>query len=60
MAGGPDVREVLTLLSEIWGQQPVAAFDLVEVAPGIDATGITAANAAHILLQVLGHVAAAR
>jgi agmatinase len=59
VAGGPDVREVLSLLSEIWRQQPVAAFDLVEVAPGIDPTGITAANAAHILLQVLGHVAAA-
>ena len=60
VAGGPDVREVLTLLTEIWRQQPVAAFDLVEVAPGIDPTGITAANAAHILLQVLGHVSAAR
>ena len=59
VAGGPNVREVLTLLSEIWRQQPVAAFDIVEVAPGIDPTGITAANAAHILLQVLGHVAAA-
>ena len=60
VAGGPDVRQVLTLLAEIWQQQTVAAFDLVEVAPGIDPTGITAANAAHILLQVLGHVAAAR
>lgn len=59
VAGGPDVREVLTLLAEIWQRQPVAAFDLVEVAPGIDPTGITAANAAHILLQVFGHVAAA-
>ncbi|SVC11363.1 uncharacterized protein METZ01_LOCUS264217, partial [marine metagenome] len=44
----------------IWRYQPVVAFDIVEVASGIDPTGITAANAAHILLQTLGEVAAAR
>ncbi len=60
VGGGPDVRQVLTLLSEIWRYQPVVAFDIVEVASGIDPTGITAANAAHILLQTLGEVAAAR
>ena len=59
VAGGPDVREVLTLLAQIWRQQPVAAFDIVEVAPSIDPTGITAANATHILLQALGQVSAA-
>ena len=60
VGGGPNVREVLTLLAEIWRYQPVVAFDIVEVAPGIDPSGITAANAAHILLQTLGQVAATR
>ncbi len=59
VGGGPDVRQVLALLAEIFRRQPVAALDLVEVAPPVDPSGITAANAAHILLQVLGHVAAA-
>jgi len=59
VAGGPDVREVLLLLAEIFQGQKVAAMDLVEVAPAVDPTGITAANAAHILLQVLGHISTA-
>jgi len=59
VAGGPDVRQLLSLLAAIWLQQPVAAMDLVEVAPAVDPSGITAANAAHILLQVLGHVGTA-
>ena len=59
VAGGPDVRQVLSVLAEIFRRQPVAAMDLVEVAPSVDPSGITAANAAHILLQVLGHVALA-
>lgn len=59
VAGGPDVRQMLSLLGAIWRRQPVAAMDLVEVAPAVDPTGITAANAAHILLQVLGHVGSA-
>ncbi|HEX9698176.1 MAG TPA: arginase family protein [Acidobacteriota bacterium] len=58
VAGGPDVRELLELLRAIWSAQPVVALDLVEVAPQLDPSGITAANAAHVLLQVLGHVAA--
>lgn len=58
VAGGPDIRQLLELLRAIWQRQPVAALDLVEVAPPVDPTEITAANAAHILLQVLGHVAA--
>ena len=53
-------RGVPTLLAEIWRYQPVVAFDIVEVASGIDPSGITAANAAHILLQTLGQVAATR
>lgn len=57
VAGGPDVCTLLSLLAEIFQSQPVAALDLVEVAPAADPSGITAANAAHILLQVLGHVA---
>ncbi len=57
VAGGPGTRDVLSLLAEIFRMQPVAAMDLVEVAPEVDPTGITAATAAHILLQVFGHVA---
>ncbi len=59
VAGGPDVRQLLALLREMWQQQPVAAMDLVEVAPAVDPSGITAANAAHILLQVLGYIGTA-
>ena len=59
VGGGPDMRQVLSVLAEIFRHQPVKAMDLVEVAPGVDPSGITGANAAHILLQVLGHVAAA-
>ena len=58
VAGGPGIRQLLDLLRAIWERQPVAAFDLVEVAPPVDPSEITAAGAAHILLQVLGHVAA--
>lgn len=59
VGGGPDMRQVLAVLAEIFRHQPVRAMDLVEVAPAVDPSGITGANAAHILLQVLGHVAAA-
>ena len=59
VAGGPDIRQVLELLRAIWNRQPVVALDLVEVAPALDPTEITAANAAHILLQVIGRAATA-
>ena len=59
VAGGPDIRQVLDLLQAIWDRQPVVALDLVEVAPALDPTQITAANAAHILLQVIGRAAMA-
>jgi len=59
VAGGPDTRALLTLLSEIFDRQAVAAMDLVEVAPAVDPSGITAATAAHLLLQVLGYLSLA-
>jgi agmatinase len=59
VGGGPDVRELLALLREVFDKQSVAAMDLVEVAPAVDPSGITAANAAHILLQVLGYLSPA-
>jgi agmatinase len=59
VAGGPQVRELVSLLAAVFHRQEVAAVDLVEVAPTVDPTGITAANAAHILLQVLGFAAMA-
>jgi len=60
VAGGPDVRELLALLCAVFERQPVAAMDLVEVAPPVDPSGITAANAAHILLQVFGFLTPSR
>jgi agmatinase len=57
VAGGPSTRRVLELLAAIWRRQPVVGLDLVEVAPAIEPSGITESTAAHILLQVLGHVA---
>lgn len=57
---GPDTRELLALLRAVFGGQPVVAMDVVEVAPPIDPSGITAATAAHIVLQALGFWAASR
>jgi agmatinase len=57
VAGGPSTRRVLELLAAIWRRQAVVAMDLVEVAPGIESSGVTESTAAHICLQILGHVA---
>ncbi|MFQ5743692.1 MAG: arginase family protein [Acidobacteriota bacterium] len=57
VAGGPSSRQLLDLLAAVWQRQPVVAMDLVEVAPAIDPSGATASTAAHLCLQVLGHVA---
>jgi agmatinase len=57
VAGGPNTRQVLELLAAIWRRQPVVGMDLVEVAPAIETSGITESTAAHICLQVLGHIA---
>jgi len=60
VAGGPQVHDLLALLAALFQSQPVAAMDVVEVAPAVDPSGITAANAAHIVLQVLGYLSLAR
>ena len=57
VAGGPNTRRVLELLGAIWRRQPVVGMDLVEVAPAIESSGVTESAAAHICLQVLGHIA---
>lgn len=57
IAGGPSSRQLLDLLAEAWTRIQVVAFDLVEVSPPLDPGGVTAAAAAHLLLQVMGHVA---
>jgi len=54
--GGPTSRELLDLLAVIVPGCNVVGVDLVEVAPGLENTDITAAAAAHVLLQVLGGI----
>lgn len=53
VAGGPSSRALLDLLARLMSGLDVVAVDLVEVAPALDPTEITAATAAHVLLQVL-------
>lgn len=60
VAGGPSTRDLLVLLKEIWERQSVVAMDLVEVAPPQDPAEVTVATAAHVCLQVMGHVERAR
>ncbi len=60
VAGGPSSRQLLALLAALVTRRAPVAVDLVEVAPGLDPTGITAANAAQILLQLLGLLASHR
>jgi agmatinase len=57
VAGGPDCRAVLDLLSSLWNRARVVGVDLVEVAPALDPSDSTPAVAAHVLLQVLAHFA---
>lgn len=52
--GGPDVRTLLRLLERVTERLDPAGIDVVEVAPALDPTGITAATAAHLCLQILG------
>jgi agmatinase len=56
VAGGPTSRQLLDLLAVIVPACNVVGVDLVEVAPGLEDTDITAAAAAHVLLQVLGGI----
>ncbi len=56
VAGGPTSRQLLDLLAVIVPACNVVGIDLVEVAPGLDSADITAAAAAHVLLQVLSGI----
>jgi len=56
VAGGPTSRQLLDLLAVIVPACNVVGVDLVEVAPGLEDSDITAATAAHVLLQVLGGI----
>ena len=57
VAGGPTSRQLLDLLSVILPACSMVGVDLVEVAPGLEQdTDITAAAAAHVLLQVMGGI----
>lgn len=61
VAGGPGTRAVLELLEGLWDQFDIVALDIVELAPRLDQPAeVTAALAAHLCLQVFGHVASAR
>ncbi len=57
VAGGPDCRALLDVLAALWITTDVVGLDLVEVAPALDPSDSTAAVAAHVLLQVLAHIA---
>ncbi len=57
VAGGPDCRALLDVLASLWVSIDVVGLDLVEVAPALDPSDSTPAVAAHVLLQVLAHVA---
>jgi agmatinase len=57
VAGGPTSRELLDLLEVVVPGTRIVGVDLVEVAPRLETTAITAAAAAHILLQVLSGIA---
>ena len=56
VAGGPTSRQLLDLLAILVPASNIVGIDLVEVAPGLDTTDITAATAAHLLLQVLAGI----
>ncbi len=56
VAGGVTSRQLLDLLAVIVPACRVVGVDMVEVAPDLDATDITAATAAHVLLQVLAGI----
>ena len=60
VAGGPTTRDLLDLLARLWPATDIVAMDLVEVAPALDPTEIAVSGAAHVLLQILGHVEEAR
>lgn len=61
VAGGPGSRAVFELLRGLWDRFDVLAMDIVELAPRLDQPAeTTTALAAHLCLQVFGHVADAR
>jgi agmatinase len=60
VAGGPSSGELLDVLGALVPRIDVVGLDLVEVAPPLDPTGVTAAAGAHLLLQVFAAIAARR
>lgn len=60
VAGGPGSRQLLDLLELLLRERTPCGLDLVEVAPALDPGDITAAAAAHVLLQVLAGLAHSR
>jgi len=58
--GGLTMRELLRGARRITAELPIAAVELVEVAPVYDASGITAVNAHRLVLEILSGLALAR
>jgi agmatinase len=58
--GGISSRELLTAVGRIATQLDICAFDVVEVNPMVDPTGITALGAHATVLEVLAGMAARR
>jgi agmatinase len=54
--GGVSYREASDLLMEIANKGPVVGFDLVEVNPFFDPTGVTSLTAARLILDLLGAI----
>ncbi|NKB88033.1 MAG: agmatinase [Acidobacteria bacterium] len=58
VAGGPSTGDLLEVLRGLLPTIDVVGLDLVEVSPPLDSQGVTAATAAHLLLQVFAGLAA--
>lgn len=53
-AGGPSTRDLLEFMGVIFAGLPVRALDIVEVAPPLDHSDITAQAAIRVIYEVLG------
>jgi agmatinase len=52
--------EVIEIVEDLAKRVPIAGFDVVEVNPMVDGTGLTASVAAEVILEILGAIFATR